>query len=166
MQGQPSPAPNPFAEYPAQSPFGPPGYHPGYYGPPMLSREAALAKARGPAIVLQLTGALFSIVGLAFPLILLAPDVRNDEVALIVLPVVGVLSIAVGGFTVFCGMRMKALQSYALVLAAVIVLLVAGLLVCPFAALPAIWPLIVLLDNGVKSNFGKQVTGESPFSGS
>jgi hypothetical protein len=166
LQARPGPAPNPFAEYPAQPQFGPPGYHPSFYGPPLLSREAALAKVHAPAIVLQLAGAFCVVCGLALPLILLAPDVRKDEVAIVVVPVISLISLAAGGFTAFCGLRMIALRSYALVMTAVVVLLVLGLLVCPLAALPGIWPLIVLLDSGVKANFNSRQAGESPFSGS
>lgn len=162
LQAAPAQAVNPFAEYPAQPAFGPAAYPPGFYPPPLMSREAALAKVRGPAIMLQLAGGLCGVAGAALPLLLLVDEFREDEVAYYVFLIIGVLAVAAGGFTVFCGLRMKALQSYMLVMAGVILLMLMGLLICPLAALPGIWPLIVLLDNGVKSNFDVQ----SPFSGS
>lgn len=141
---------NPFADCPA-APFAPAGH----YGPAIISREAALAKVRGPAIVLMLTGAVTVLAGAALPLSLLIPDVQDDEIAPVMLPVLGFVSLAVGGLAAIGGLRMRVLKSYALVMAAVIVLLMAGLLICPLAALPPIWPLVVLLDYGVKANFGR-----------
>jgi hypothetical protein len=140
---------NPFAEHPTAT-FTPAGY----YGPVIISRDAALAKVRGPAIILLLTGAITAVGGAALPLLLLIPDVQNDEVAPVVLPALGFVSLAVGGLAAIGGLRMRALKSYALVMAAVIVLLLAGFLFCPLAALPAVWPLVVLLDYGVRANFG------------
>jgi hypothetical protein len=152
IQAHTAPSANPFSEHPAP-PFAPAGH----YGPALISREAALAKVRGPAVILLLVGALSILASAVLPLILLVPEIQEDEVAHFLIPVFVVVGLVAGGLALFGGLRMRALKSYALVMAAVIVLLLAGLLICPVAALPAIWPLIVLLDYGVKSNFDTRV---------
>jgi hypothetical protein len=164
IQRQPAKAANPFADYPAQAPYGPAAFQPGFYGMPVMTREAALAKVRGPAIMLQIAGGLCIVSGAGLPLLLLTPDLQNDEVALVMLPCAAALAAAVGIFIVFCGWRMKNLRSYMLVMASVIMLMLMGLLICPLAAVPGIWPLVVLLDYGVKMNFNAaKSAGQSPF---
>jgi len=162
IQAKPAQAPNPFADAPTPGYYGPAGFSQVYYPPPIMSREMALAKVYGPAALLQSFGALCIVLGMALPGLLLLPDMLEDAVVFAVVLIVAPIALGVGVFTVFCGGRMKALRSYALVMSSVIVLLVAGLLVCPILALPGIWPLVVLLDGGVKANFDAQ----SPFRGS
>lgn len=164
-QGQAAPplvAPpgNPFADAPsgftypgyAPGPFTPGPFAPGYLPLPM-TRDAALAKVRGPAVLMQVMGGLVALASLAMLLLLLTPDGRNDEVLPVMLAIFAPIGLAVGGFTVYCGGRLKSLQSYGLVMTGVVLLLAVGFAICPFAALPAIWPLIVLLDAGVKRHF-------------
>lgn len=149
---------NPFAEspagfsYPGSSSPGP--FAPGFY-PPLLSREAALAKVHGPGLMLQIAGGLIVLAALCVPLLLLIPD-APDRDALVICVLVGLTEgLALGAFVFFCGSQLRALRSYVLVLVSVVILLGLGLLACPLLALPGIWPLIVLLDTGVKSHFGQ-----------
>ncbi len=154
---QPMPPPNPFADtpggfsYPGQYAPGP--FAPGYIPVPM-SREAALARVQGPGLLLQIAGVLTVLAAFSSLLILLIPEARDDEALPIILGVTAPLGLAIGIFTIFCGSQLKALRSYALVMVGVVLLLVAGLMVCPLVALPGIWPLVVMLDAGVKAHFG------------
>jgi hypothetical protein len=156
-QPRPMPPANPFADspggfaYPAG--FSPGPFAPGFY-PPLLSREAALAKVYGPGLMLQIAGGLIVLAALCVPLLLLIPDAPDPD-ALLIGVLVGLTGgLALGAFTFYCGSQLKALRSYVLVLVSVVFLLGLGLLACPLLALPGIWPLIVLLDTGVKAHFG------------
>jgi hypothetical protein len=132
-------------------------FAPGYL-PPLMSREIALAKVQGPGIMLQIMGGLLMLSALATPLLLLIPDAEDENVILAIVAVCLPLGLAAGGLTFFCGSQFKALQSYYLVLATIVVMLIVGLLVCPLLALPGIWPMIVMLDSGVKANFDAKPT--------
>ena len=154
---QPLPPPNPFAEapggfsYPGQYVPGP--FAPGYIPVPM-SRDVALAKVQGPGLVLQIAGGLVVLAAFSSLLIMLIPEAREDEATPLILGVTVPLGLATGIFTMYCGSQLKALRSYVLVMVGVVLLLIAGLMVCPLVALPGIWPLIVMLDTGVKAHFG------------
>jgi hypothetical protein len=148
---------NPFAEDPATgyyaAGYGPPGFGPGYRPFPVLTREMVLAKVRGPAL-LQITGGLIILTGLLLPLTLLSENVQDDEAAFYILSAIAVVCLAAGGLVLWCGLRMQMLRSYSLVLGTIILMMVTGFLVCPLLALPGVWPFIVLLDPGVRANFG------------
>jgi len=161
----PQPSGNPFADLPGGFTY--PGYAagpfaPGYLPVPM-TREAALAKVQGPAVLMQVMGGLIAVASLAMLLVLLDPGARNDEVLPIMLTIFAPLGAAVGGFTVYCGGQLKALRSYGLVMTGVVLLLGVAFLICIFAALPAIWPLIVLLDPGVRLHFRTPPPDESAY---
>ncbi len=148
---------NPFADTPGGFSYpGPyaPGPFAGGYVPMPMSREAALAKVQGPGLILQVAGGLIVLSALASLLIWLIPEAREDEATPLILGVAVPLGLVLGGLTFFCGSQLKALRSYALVMTVVVVLLAAGLMLCPLVALPGIWPLIVMLDSGVKGHFG------------
>jgi hypothetical protein len=154
---QPAPA-NPFADAPSGFSYPgiyPPGPFAGAYLPQPMSRDAALAKVRGPGLVLQMFGGLIVLAALASLLILLIPEAREDEATPLILAVTVPLGLAVGALSIYSGGQLKVLRSYALVMTSVVLLLAAGLLVCPLVALPGIWPLIVMLDSGVKAHFGR-----------
>lgn len=143
---------NPFADSPQGGYFAPGQYHPGFA--PAMTREQALARVSGPAISLIVYGLLWLLVGLAIPLVLLAPDARNDEALLFMVLIVAPICIAVGAFTMISGWRMKMLRSYGLIMACVVVTLGVGILTCPVLSIVAVWPLAVLLDVNVKPHFG------------
>jgi len=153
-QAFPGQARNPFAEDPAAvyqgAAYAPSGYMPF----PILTREMVLAKVRGPALILQITGGVFLLTGLALPLLLVSQEVQNDAFGLTMVLILAPVVLAIGAFTLFCGLRMKALRSYGLVLTSVVLLMIAGFLVCPLLALPGVWPFIVLVDPGVRASFG------------
>lgn len=68
--------------------------------------------------------------------------------------VAGILGILVGGFIIFAAMKMRALQSWPMALAASVVAMVPCLSPCCCIGLPiGIWSLVVLLDNNVKASF-------------
>jgi hypothetical protein len=68
--------------------------------------------------------------------------------------VAGILGILVGGFIIFAAMKMRALQSWPLALAASVVAMLPCLSPCCCLGLPiGIWSLVVLLDNNVKASF-------------
>jgi hypothetical protein len=144
---------NPFAESPQAGYYAPAHFHPGFLPQPML-REQALAKVRGPGITLIVYGLLWGLGGMLLPLAMLADEFRNDDVAQVMIPVLAGLSMVVGAFTIFCGTRLMALRSYALIMVCVVVTVIAGIMICPLLAVAAIWPLVVLLDNNVKQHFG------------
>ena len=150
---QPQPATNPFGD-PPQGYFGSGGYEPGYFPSPLMTREAALAKVKGPAVMLYVLGGLTILTGLATPLLLLMPDIREEDFAFFVTLIVTPLCVVLGALVVYCGICLARLKSYVLVLSSVILVLLLGFLICPVFALPAIWPMIVLLDAGVKAHFG------------
>ena len=147
---QPRPAPNPFGDPPQAGQYGS-----GYFPSPLMTREAALARVKGPAVMLHVLGGLTIVAGLAAPLIYLVPDTDGDFAFFFTL-IVAPLCLALGAFIVFCGMQLALLKSYALILSGVILVLLLGFLICPVFALPAIWPMIVLLDAGVKAHFGSK----------
>jgi hypothetical protein len=161
-QPRPMQPANPFAESPAgfsyPGSYAPGPFAPGFYSPPMMSREVALAKVRGPALTIQALG--WFLVLVAIPSAALYFVVDHDEHPITVAITFGVAPIALlcGAFTVYCGSQLKALRSYSLVMASVVIMLVVGLLVCPLLALPGIWPMIVMLDSGVKAHFGTPTT--------
>ena len=154
----PPPPANPFADAPSGFSY-PGGYAPspfaGAYMPQPMSRDAALAKVRGPGLVMQMFGGLIVLAALASLLILLIPEARDDEATPLILAVTAPLGLAMGALSIYSGGQLKVLRSYALVMTSVVLLLAAGLLVCPLVALPGIWPLIVMLDAGVKAHFGR-----------
>jgi hypothetical protein len=156
-QPRPMQPANPFAESPTG--FGyPGGYAPGMFAPgylpPLMSREIALAKVRGPALMMQGLGWLLVIASIPAAALYFVVDHDQHPVSAVVSFGAAPVALLLGGFAVFCGSQLNALRSYYLVLATIIVMLIVGLLVCPLLALPGIWPMIVMLDSGVKANFG------------
>jgi hypothetical protein len=142
---------NPFAES-AQGGYFAPSQYAGYA--PRMTREQALAKAAGPAILLMIYGVLWVLGGLAFCLLLLAPEAQEDQALLYIVLIFAPLCVAVGAFTMFSGWQMMRLRSYGLIMAAVIVTIGLGLLTCPMLAIIVVWPMAVLLDVNVKQHFG------------
>ena len=68
--------------------------------------------------------------------------------------VAGILGILVGAFIIFAAMKMRALQSWPMALAASVVAMLPCLSPCCCLGLPiGIWSLVVLLDNNVKASF-------------
>ena len=116
-------------------------------------RSAALAKVRVPATILQAYGVLLVLGAGALPLIgAVAPE--PDRAVVLSLCIAGALVCAgVGAFTILAGSRMKALRSYGLALAAVILTFVVAVVFCVPLVVVSIWPFIVLLDAEVKAGF-------------
>ncbi|MBC7855850.1 MAG: hypothetical protein IAF94_20675 [Pirellulaceae bacterium] len=95
---------------------------------------------------------------------LIVHDMPRDELP-IMLGLLGVcifFCVAVGAFTFWAAMRMKALRSYSLAMSAVVVTFLVGFLACLPAMILGIWPLIVLLDGEVKACFDRPDTGLHP----
>jgi hypothetical protein len=138
----------------------------GYGGP---NRAVAAAKVNGPAIGLMVTAGL----GIAGQLLSLVLHVLGtgmnmasmagegqvpDAVANMMGGTLGVLGslvgILVGGLILFGAMKMRALQSWGLSLAAAIVAMIPCISPCCCLGLPiGIWALVVLLDDNVKASF-------------
>jgi hypothetical protein len=137
------------------------------YGGP--NRAVAAAKVNGPAIGLMVTagigilGQLISLVmhvlGTGMNMASMAGDAQvPDAVANMMGGTLGVLGsvmgILVGGLIFYGAMKMRALQSWGLSLAAAIVAMIPCLSPCCCLGLPiGIWALVVLLDNNVKASF-------------
>ena len=160
----PPPYPPPYQpQFPSQNPYQAPNpwgdnfYSPGYV--PVADRGRALSKVFGPAILMQIYGAVIVISGITLAIsipFIVADAPRNDQIAIIVLVGVGVFfCVALGAFTFWGGMRMKALRSYTLVMTAVVITFLIGFLTCLPAMVLGIWPLIVLLDGEVKACFDR-----------
>jgi hypothetical protein len=162
-QPQPMQPANRFADAPAgfsyPGGYAPGPFAPGYFPPPVMSREMALEKVRGPALMIQVLGWLLVIAAIPAAALYFVVDHDQHPVSAVVSFGAAPVALLLGAFTIYCGGQLKTLRSYYLVLVSVIVMLVAGLLVCPLLALPGIWPMIVLLDSGVKANFGARTTG-------
>jgi hypothetical protein len=129
----------------------------------------AAAKVNGPAIGLMVTAGL----GIAGQLLSLVLHVLGtgmnmasmagegqvpDAVANMMGGTLGVLGslvgILVGGLILFGAMKMRALQSWGLSLAAAIVAMIPCISPCCCLGLPiGIWALVVLLDDNVKASF-------------
>ena len=148
---------NPFAEDPTAGP--PPGFS-SPYGPagfvpyPVPTRDMVLRRVLPPAIMLMVTGGFVIMAGMATAAALLSENVQQDRAGFIIVMVLALIMLAIGALVVFCGLQMRVLRSYGLVLGVVIALMVVGFLLCPLLAVPGIWPFIVLLDPGVRANFG------------
>ena len=93
-----------------------------------------MTKVAGPAILLQVYGSLVVVSGITLAACIpffIADAPRNDWPAIIALLGIGVLfCLALGGFTFWAAMRMKALRSYSLAMAAVIITFLIGFLAC------------------------------------
>lgn len=139
----------------AYSPFVPTaGYAPSYgYAYRPLTREEALAKVRGPAILLIGYGFLWGILGLLLPLILLNEELRKEEFVQPAVAIGSAFSIALGAFTIFAGLRLMALRSFTLVIVCIGLNIALGVMVCWMMAIPVIWPLIATLDAKIKPYF-------------
>ncbi len=117
----------------------------------------------GPAILMQVYGGLVVVSGITLAAcipFLIADAPRNDWPVIVVLLGICVLfCVALGGFTFWAAMRMKALRSYSLAMAAVVITFLIGFLACLPAMLVGIWPLIALLDGEVKACFDRPDAG-------
>lgn len=115
---------------------------------------------------MQVYGVLLVVGGIAlvgFLPLILHDMPRNDQpVMLVILGICAFFCLAVGAFTFWAAMRMKALRSYSLVMSAVVVTFLVGFLACLPAMILGIWPLIVLLDGEVKACFDRPDTGLHP----
>jgi hypothetical protein len=149
---------NPFAEVPVG--FSYPGKYatgqlaPGYFPTPM-SREAALEKVRGPALMIQVLGWLLVVAAIPSAALYFVVDHDQHPVSAVITFGVAPVALLGGAFLIYCGSQLRALRSYWLVMVSLVVMMVGGLLVCPLLALPGIWPMIVMLDARVKAHFGK-----------
>lgn len=118
-----------------------------------------MSKVAGPAILMQVYGALLLVGGIV--LAVLSPFISaelgpNDKpVVLAMLGVCIVVCLALGALIFWAAMRMKALRSYALAMSAVVVIFLVGFLACLPAMVVGIWPLVVLLDGEVKACFDR-----------
>ena len=142
---------NPFADSPQGGYYGPGQFYPSFA--PAMTREQALAKVSGPAVLLIVYGLLWLVAGFAVPLLLLTPEAKDDEAILLMVLIFAPICIGVGAFTMFSGWRMKRLRSYGLIMTCVVITIGLGILTCPMLAIVAVWPLAVLLDLNVKPHF-------------
>ena len=126
---------------------------PSGYFPRPLTRGEAVARAHGPAVMLIVYGFFWGVLGLLLPLYLLNEELRKEEFIQPAIAIGSSFSIAMGAFTIFAGLRMLALRSFALVMLCIVLNIVLGVMGCWLMALPAIWPLIVIMDAKVKPHF-------------
>jgi len=149
---------NPFADPPAgfsyPGGYSPSPFAPGYFAPPVMSREMALAKVRGSALMIQGFGWLLIVAAIPAAALYFVVDHDRHPVSAVVSFGAAPVALLLDAFAVYCGSQLKALRSYWFVMVSLVVMMVAGLLVC-LLALPGIWPMIVMLDSGVKAHFGK-----------
>ena len=147
----PLPSSNP---YQSPNPWSENFPYPGYV---LADRGRALAKVKGPAILMLIYSSLLGLGGIAMgafiPFIL--EDMNRDEgpVMLVILGVGVFLCLAAGAFNFWAGLRMMKLRSYALAMTAVVFTFIIGFLTCLPLLLVGIWPLVVLLDSEVKACF-------------
>lgn len=115
---------------------------------------------------MQIYGGLLVVGGIVLAgfLPLIVHDMPRDEqpVMLVILGICAFFCLAVGAFTFWAAMRMKALRSYGVAMAAVVVMFLIGFLACLPAMLIGIWPLVVLLDGEVKACFDRPDAGLHP----
>lgn len=131
-------------------------------------RDQALSRVQGPAILLIVVGVLVLLLGLGclgfagYGLTEAAAASNNpyrsskqqdDMVAVVFLTIGAFVNFALGAFLIFAGIRMRALRSYGVCMAAVILTFVVGGLACLPLLLAGIWPLVVLVDSNVKAAF-------------
>ena len=134
-----------------------------YQGYVVADRGRALAKVKGPAILMLVYSALLGLGGIAMggfmPFVM---DEMNHEERSVMLAIVGIgviLCLAAGAFNFWIGLRMMKLRSYALAMTAVVLTFIIGFLTCLPLMLVGIWPLIVLLDGEVKACFDQPDSG-------
>lgn len=156
----PQPYVNPYQTPNVFADGGYPGYPPGYMWQP--DRARALAKVQGPGILLQVYGVLLclSAIGMvALIPVALQSDNEDDRTILpVVFAVAALIALVSGGFTIWCGIWLKTLRNYVLVVTCVILTSIVGFLICIPAVLVGIWPLIALNDAEVKACFDKLPT--------
>lgn len=148
-----SAAPNPFAD------VAPPAFQTPYFSPWQPDRNRALAKVKGPAILLIASGVVLLLCGIAgvvaIPFVLTQATGEDLVVGLMFSGIAAAAGLASGPLTIWGGARMLALRSYGLAMTAVIVSAACALLTCWPAALVFIWPLAILLDAEVKASFDR-----------
>jgi hypothetical protein len=118
----------------------------------LRGQPEALARVRGPGTLLQVYGVLLAIAGAALPVLAVF---TGDPVAFALCVAGCALCMTIGGFTYLGGTRMKALRSYGLALAAVVLTFVVAVLACVPLVVVGIWPLAVLMDGRVKESFDR-----------
>jgi hypothetical protein len=133
------------------------------------NRGLAMQKVNGPAIALMVMAGI----GILLQLVSLVARMLGAGMSMMSVPggsdgseqlaammsgtlgvVAGILGILVGAFIIFAAMKMRALQSWPMALAASVVAMLPCLSPCCCLGLPiGIWSLVVLLDNNVKASF-------------
>jgi hypothetical protein len=98
-------------------------------------------------------GFLWGLLGLLLPLFLLVDELRQEEFSQPIVAIGASFSIAMGAFTIFAGLRLLALRSFKLVMMCIVLNIVLGVIGCWLMALPAIWPLVVVVDGKVRPHF-------------
>jgi len=165
-----------FSEFSAILPSGPPAspMPPSFAGAVVSSVDghaAALSKVSAPAICLMIAGGLT----VAFWLLSIlggimgfdeqyarasranqSPEVQRamEKIRGPLTTAIRVLGLAIGGFVIFGGIKMKKLESYGVCIAASIVALLPCSFCCLFALPIGIWSLVVLNSAEVKNYFG------------
>jgi hypothetical protein len=136
----------------------------------MDGQAAALSKVSAPAICLIVTGGLtvgISILGLIWGLLGMdnlsahpfganqSPEVERamQNMRGPIATSVRVLGLAIGGFIILGGIKMKKLESYGVCIAASIVAMLPCSLCCIFGLPIGIWSLVVLNNTDVKNYF-------------
>ena len=134
-----------------------------YQGYAIPDRGRALAKVKGPAILMLVYSGLLSLCGIALggmmPFILEDMSREEGSVMMAVLGVGTFLCLAAGVFNFWAGWRMMKLRSYAVAMTAVVFSFLIGFLTCLPLMLVGIWPLIILLDSEVRACFDQPETG-------
>lgn len=160
----PPPPSRPGADQAGGHPSPPQGYgpaHPPAHGP--SDRAPAAARVAGPATSLMVVGVLMilsHILGIFLNLVGVASGGRENSALVSVFSGVlglalGAVGMVLGGLVILGAVKMRALESYGLALAAAILAAVpctSGY--CALAGLPiGIWAIVVLVDNDVKGRF-------------
>jgi hypothetical protein len=133
------------------------------------NRGLAMQKVNGPAIalmvmagigiVLQLISLLMRMLGMGAGMMNVPGGGDGSEQLAAMMSgglgiVAGILGILVGGFIIFAGMKMRALQSWPMAVAASVLAIIPCLSPCCCIGIPiGIWALIVLFDANVKASF-------------
>jgi hypothetical protein len=134
------------------------------------NRGLAMQKVNGPAIGLMAMagiGILFQLIGLVMRMLGTGMSMMNvpggsgggsEQVAAMMSGglgiVAGILGILVGGFIIFAAMKMRALESWPMAIAASVLAILPCLSPCCCIGIPVgIWALIVLFDANVKASF-------------
>lgn len=133
------------------------------------NRGLAMQKVNGPAIGLMVTAGLgilyqllmivLNVLGTGFNMASMAgqsgtPEGMTNLMSGTIGIVFGIIAILVGGVVFFGAMKMRALQSWPLAIAAAVLAIIPCLSPCCCIGIPVgIWALVVLFDANVKASF-------------